>query len=228
MLSKTKLWHFFMIVWSCTSEYQNLKVTFDTISQCKNVKVFLRNEDHNSDLLLFLLVVLVSSEHRLQLVFYHLLASLLTCRRPPPPHPLSSLGSTTAAKGVTHLLMRAAIDSSLTPGLWRGCRQGGAPKKTFASVEQAACSTLPCNCKKALTGIIFTLLDYFPHAPPTEWEGVKERILQDRERRWRGGEYVSTNIYLWMAGCLPKRMGLKVCENKEPSLGRHIFQPRWC
>lgn len=67
-------------------------------------------------LFLLLLVVLASSEPRLQLVFYHLFASLLTrCRSPP-----SSPGPVTAAEGVTHLFMRAAIDSSLTPQLLGG------------------------------------------------------------------------------------------------------------
>lgn len=81
--------------------------------------VFLWTGDHNCDRFLFLLVVLVSTEHRRQLAFSHLLDSLFTCRHP-SPQPTPSLGSTTTAKGVTHLLMRAAIDSSLTPGLWGG------------------------------------------------------------------------------------------------------------
>lgn len=69
-------------------------------------------------------------------------------------HPPSSqpplLGSATAAEGVTHLLMRAAIDFSLTPRLWEGVDgvEPASSEKPFASVERAAWSMLPRNCKK--------------------------------------------------------------------------------
>lgn len=76
-------------------------------------------EDHRSEHSFFLLqlVVLASADHQLQLICYHLLASLLVRRQRFFLLPLLGLGPATAAQGVTHLLMRAAFDFSLTPCL---------------------------------------------------------------------------------------------------------------
>lgn len=202
-MSKTELWlsqsgsmqHFFMIISSCTSEYQRIKANF---------YVFLWTGDHNSDRFLFLLVVLVSTEHRRQLAFSHLLDSLFTCRHPSPtPPPLlsgfhnHSKRRHSSAHESSHWLQ---FDSWAVRGEW-GVDRVELPKKTTRQRWAGCLVDVTMQLRGELAGIIFTLLDYFPRTPPTEWEGVKERILQDRERRRRGGECVSTNIYLWKAGC---------------------------
>lgn len=130
-------------------------------------------------LFLYLLVVLPTTELELVLIFYHLFGSPCMCRLfsggfffPSLPSQLSSIPATTA-QGVTQLLMRAAIDFGLTPVSERGRRGGASPsEEPFASVERAYVTT---QLQKAHTGIIFTLLHYFPYTPPRV--GVKKCIL---------------------------------------------------
>lgn len=141
-------------------------------------EVFLCNEEQNSDhsLSLFLLVVLASSERRLQLVFYHLLASLLTCcRSPPPPW---------APRPQQKASLICSWEQPLTP-VWllgsggvAGRRGGALKKKKNVCQRRAGCLLdVTMQLQKAHTGIIFTLLHYFPRAPPGERERGRESIL---------------------------------------------------
>lgn len=153
-------------------------------------------------------MVLASSEHRLQLVFYHLLASLLTCCRSPPP--------LWAPRPQQKASLICSWEQPLTPVWLLGSSGGwgeGLDEKNICQRWAGCLLDVTMQLQKAHTGIIFTLLHYFPRAPPGERESGGEYTVRRREK-----EDINKYIYLWMAGRLPKRVGLNVCENtKRPT-----------
>lgn len=77
--------------------------------------------------------------------------------------------------------------------------------------------------EKAHSGIIFTLLLYFPNAPPRE--RVKKCVLKAlREEKWAEGMICSLQMHAFTVAARPPK---HVCENTNPSLGQHIFLHRW-
>lgn len=149
-----------------------------------------------------------------------------------PPPPLA-LRPATAAQGVTHLLMRAAIDFSLTPQPWEGGQTGWSQplRKTICQRRAGGLVCVTTQLQKAHSGIIFTLLLYFPNTPPREgaerWKKESEEWGKEKEKEkeihglWM---YICTCI-CWVNGWpVTRRVGLDVCENTP---GRHFFLHRW-
>lgn len=139
-------------------------------------------------------MVLASSEHRLQLVFYHLLASLLMRRHffLPPSSVLSS-GSETAAEGVSHLLMRAAIDFSLT------LRGVDGVEPVALKNHLPASSALPGLCYHATAKSthrhnIYTVTLFSARASKRESQGV----YTVRQREKKEGRRSSTYKYIYV------------------------------